>query len=225
MTNKFSSIAVIGAGGLGREIRDAIEACVGRGGPGFAGFLDDTAVGDDVIGDVRSAAALAPKTGVIIAIGEPAVRYSVANRLSATSNWTTVVHPSAVVSTRATVAEGSFVAPLSYVGAGAVVGSHAVINVHSQVGHDASTGAFVTLSPMCALNGGAVVGDGCFLGTAATVGVAVHLGRWSKVAAGARVTSSTGEGHLLTGNPATGRAMFRPPLERADDESEIASAE
>lgn len=211
MNPTLKNAVVIGAGGLGREVRDAIEDAAETGGPAFAGFLDDAATGPDVLGPVSLASTLPADTGFIVAIGDPGVRRQLVLGLGSLDRWITVIHPTAVVSKRATVGAGCFLAPLSYVGAGAVLGDHVVVNVHSQVGHDATAGTFSTLSPMCALNGHSILGEGCFLGTSASVGVGVEIGQWTKVAAGARVTKSVGDGFLLTGNPAAGRAMFRRP--------------
>jgi acetyltransferase EpsM len=205
-----SEIVVIGAGGLGREVRDAIDAAQARGGPEFVGFLDDYAEGPEVIGTVSAMGSIA-SVCYVVAIGDSAVRAGVVGGAPPNVEFASVVHPAAVVSPRATVGPGVFVAPLAYIGPGAIVGAHTIVNVHSQVGHDAVTGEFVTLSPLVALNGHSIVGQGSFLGSVSAVDIGVSVGRWSKVAAGSRVTRSAGDGFLLVGNPAKGRQMFQLP--------------
>jgi sugar O-acyltransferase (sialic acid O-acetyltransferase NeuD family) len=204
-----SEIVVIGAGGLGREVRDAVEAAALHGGPRFGGFLDDAANGSEVIGSLERIGSL-PFARYIVAIGDCAVRADIVRRSPKHVHFASVIHPAAVVSPRADIGPGVFVAPMAYVGTNARVGSHSIVNVHAQVGHDAKTGEFATLSPQSTMNGNSSIGEGCFLGTAAVVLVGVNVGRWSKVSAGSCVTKSVGEGFLLKGNPATGRQMFRP---------------
>jgi acetyltransferase EpsM len=213
------SVIVIGAGGLGREVRDAVDASQAFGGPRFGGFLDDFTEGPEVVGKLSAMGTFA-STSYIVAIGDPAARASVISSAPPNIEFASLIHPAAVVSPSASVGVGVFIAPMAYVGSGAIVGPHTVVNVHAQVGHDAATGQFVTLSPQVALNGHCVVGEGCFLGTASMVAKGVTIGRWSKVATGACVMRSTGEGFLLAGNPAKGRQMFRPPQALTQTHSE-----
>lgn len=200
-----TEVLIVGAGGLGREARDAMETSTRHR---FAGFLDDDRSLPDVVGSLDDEAAIGTH-GLIIAIGDPAVRLSVLARLGAGARFVTVVHSSAVVSPSASIGAGCLVSALSYVGPRARIGNHVLVNVHAEVGHDSVIGDFATLSPMAVTNGAVRLGEGVFMGTQASVGVGVSVGRWSKVASGARVDGDVGEGFLVAGNPARGRRLFR----------------
>jgi acetyltransferase EpsM len=196
-------IVIVGAGGLGSEVRDAIDAVVSLE---FVGYLDDHRLASDVLGPV-TAGSIPDGAAVVVAVGESTIRRQLLGRLGS-ADFVTVVHPSAVVSPSATIGVGSYVAAFCFVGPNATVGRSAMINVHAEVGHDATVGHFVTISPQAALNGGSRVGDGCFLGHAASIAPGVTVGAWSKIAAASRVTVNVDDGWLVTGNPARGRRMF-----------------
>jgi acetyltransferase EpsM len=200
-------IVVAGAGGLGSEIRDAIECASSL--PIFAGFLDDVP-GPEVIGSIT------PETvpqdcALVLAMGDSRIRHMISLRFTAFDRWATVCHPSSVVSPRANVGVGSYIGAFAYIGPDACVGAHTVINIQSQVGHGSTLGDFVTLSPYAATNGTVTLGKGVFLGTAATVAPGVRIGDWTNVAAGSRVTKDFGALHLLHGNPARGREIYCAP--------------
>jgi sugar O-acyltransferase (sialic acid O-acetyltransferase NeuD family) len=198
-------VVVIGAGGLGEEVRD----CISAAGRVFAGFLDDGGA-SGAIGPVDPCS-VPDDAFAIIAIGDPETRLRIVQRFRAFDRWAIVVHPTAVVSPRSHIGRGTFVGPLAYVGPLADVGAHVVINVHAEVGHHAVVRDFATLSPLAALNGGVILGEGAFLGTAATIEPRLRIGAWSRISAASHASATCGEGTLLHGNPARGRQMFRPP--------------
>lgn len=209
----ITEVVVIGAGGLGREVRDAIDAVERDSGMlRFRGYLDDSSDLADVLGSTDLVPHFDISTGFLVAVGDPGLRKELVNRIGA-RRFVSVIHSTAVVSASASVAAGTFIAPFAYVGAGARVGGHSIVNVHAQVGHDARVGEFASLSPLATLSGGSEVGIGCFLGTAALLDVGVTVGEWSKVSAGAWVTKDVVPGSLVAGNPAVSRRMFRLPSE------------
>ena len=208
----MTTVVIAGAGGLGREIADSVEAAAAAGGPTLRGFLDDGAASGDWSHLGRcDPASVTDDDRLIIGVGDPVVRHRLAETMGTGIGYHTVIHPTAVVSPRAELGAGVFVAPFAYVGPGARIGDHAVLNIYAGVGHDAVVGRCAVLSPYATLNGHAEVGEGCFLGTGAIVTVAVTIGAWSKVGAGAVAMRDAPGGSLLIGTPAKGRTMFKPP--------------
>jgi sugar O-acyltransferase (sialic acid O-acetyltransferase NeuD family) len=205
-----SGIVIAGAGGLGSEIRDALD-CESSTSP-FVGYLDDVP-GPNVIGPI-SPEVVPESCHLILAIGDGRTRHSLVRRFANFDRWATVFHPKSFVSPRAAIGHGCYVGAFAYVGPGAVLGRHSIVNIQSQVGHDAKFGAFVTLSPYAATNGAVTLGDGVFLATAATVAPGVKIGSWTNAAAGSRVTKDIPSLHLVHGNPAKGRELYDLPPER-----------
>lgn len=215
------NVAIVGAGGFGREVlghlRDAEKLGAAAKAVGF--FDDDPAslegfdVGLRVIGPTVSIADLPSGIdSVIIAIGEPRTR-AILKALADESgvDLVSVVHPSARLTSRSLVGAGSVLGPFAFVGVDSRVGDNVVLNAYASVGHDATVGDHSVLSSYTAITGGCVIGSGVFTGTHATVTPGVTIGAWSKVAAGSVVTSDAPDCSLLVGNPAKGRVMFRAP--------------
>jgi len=215
-------LLIVGAGGFGREVyayaRDA-ERDHADGAP-FEGvhFLDDRPDALDgfpvearVLGDVDDGP-IGPDDRVIVAVGDPATRFGLVQRLEARgARFATVVHPRAYVAAGARIGPGAVLAPFAFVGPSAEVGPHVVLNTYASAGHDAVIGAFGVLCPYSVINGGVRLSDGVFMGTHATVVVGRQVGAWSKIGAGAVALRDVEAGTLLIGNPGKGRALFGPP--------------
>ncbi|HLO76881.1 MAG TPA: NeuD/PglB/VioB family sugar acetyltransferase [Magnetospirillum sp.] len=218
MTAPVTTIVVVGAGGLGREVavyvRDAIAAGTLRA--DLRGFLDDTdadpaALGVDVpvLGPIDAYRPL-PGDGVVIAVGDPAARRALADRLAARgARFVALVHPLAYVAQAAAVADGAIVAPFATIGTGARLGAHCLINTHAGIGHDAVVGECCAVSPHAVINGGARLGQGVMIGSGAVVVPRLKIGDGAQVAAGAVVLSDVAAGVMVWGNPA--RPMPRVP--------------
>lgn len=215
-------VIIYGGGGFGLEVeaylRDAAAVAGPEGAPGIVGVIDQ---GTPRLADFLTPAdqlrhfgsledcALGCDDAVVVAIGDPAVRLSIAGRLDAIgARLATVIHPTAYVAESATVEPGAIVGPFAFVGPKACVRRHAVLNTYASVGHDAVLGEGSVLSPYSALNGSAEVGRGCFLGTGASISPRGVLGDRSKISAGSVLTGRTEPGSLVHGNPGQARVMF-----------------
>jgi len=208
-----ASIAVVGGGGLGSEIIDAIRVLESMGHHRFVGVLDnrpDAVDSSKYLGPIE-VASIAADHQLIMAIGDPEIRLRLVERLGPTVNYASVIHPTAVISPSATIGAGVFVGPFAFVGPNAIVADHAVLNIYSSVGHDAQLGRGAVLSPYATLNGHSTVGEGGFLGTSAAVGISVVVGAWSKVSSGVVCSRSCEEGSLIAGPAPKARVMFRRP--------------
>lgn len=211
-------IVLIGAGGFGREVRQYARDAA-RAQPGYfvKGFLDDVppdlealGVPEPVLGDTDSYA-FEENDRALIAIGDPAVRLELAERLERRGvKFVTLVHPLAYVSESATLGTGCIVAPFASIGAHAQMGDHSVLTFYASIGHDARVGRCCGFSPHAVTNGASRLGDGVFLGAYAVVNPRQSVGAGSKVAAGAVVYHAIPSGVLAVGNPAKPRPLWKP---------------
>lgn len=204
-------LIIAGAGGLGREVwsyaRDAIAA--GRLTGEVAGFIDDTnpdlspfGLDGALLGTIDGYAPQ-PDEAVVIGIGTPAHRATVAARLAARgARFVSVIHPLAWVPDTANLAPGCIVAPFATVGPWVSLGPHVLVNTHAVLGHDCVVGACCELAPHSACNGHVHLGDRVFIGSGAVVTARLSVGDDAKVAAGAVVYSDIPPGVTALGNPA-----------------------
>ena len=213
---------MIGAGGLGREVVEAVRAINLRTPTwDLLGFVDDaeglagTTVGSvPVIGPVADLADY-PDARLVLAVGSSAnmfARIRLAARLNlASDRYATVVHPAA------TLAESTSVGPGSVVLAGAVttadvhIGAHVVLMPHVLLTHDDSVGDHSTLAGGARLAGGVRLHEGVYVGAGAVVREHLAIGPWALIGMGAVVITDVPPGEMWAGCPATVRRMVDVP--------------
>lgn len=202
---------IVGAGGFGREVlgfaRDAVAA--GEAGFVIGGFIDDhppSLDNFDVGVGIRCAVkdlVPGPDDVFCIAIGSPAGRLAIADRLNArNASYASVIHPSAVISERAVLGAGCVVGPGAFVSVDAKVGLHVAIGFNAAVGHDAVVGDGSVITGCCIVNGGASLGRGVFLGSHSVVLPRVEVGDGASSNAGSIIMKPAPAGARVGGNPA-----------------------
>lgn len=149
-----------------------------------------------------------------VAIGDPALRQRVVERLKADTALTfpNLIHRTAIVDSSVTLGEGNLILPYSVVCPLASMGAFNVLNLYASLGHEAAIGDFNTLSPYATLNGQAACEHLCFLGSHATLGPGVRMGRAARLSANSFGSKEIPEGGLAFGVPAKTARM------KADDE-------
>jgi sugar O-acyltransferase (sialic acid O-acetyltransferase NeuD family) len=200
-------LVIVGTGGMGREAA-AWVTDVGRGGD-LLGFLDDDAAtrgcevaGLSVFGGTSWLADHAD-VQVVVAIGSPAARAAVVDRLDADGvPLATIVHPSAVVGPRVTLGSGTIVCPLAMLSCDVTVGRAVIVNYGAMVGHDCVLGDACFVAPGVHLAGTVVVGARADVGIGASVIQGVAIGADAVVGAGAVVIRDVPEGATVVGVPA-----------------------
>ena len=148
---------------------------------------------------------------VIVAIGAPRDRESVASRLlDLGRRFASVIHPTAFIARGAGIGAGTAVLPMAVVHSDAVVGRHAIVNTGAIVEHDCRIGDFAHISPGAQLGGGVWIGTGAHVGIGASVAPGVRIGEWAVVGAGAAVIADVPDGAIVGGVPAQ-------PLRKGND--------
>lgn len=194
---------ILGAGGHGRVVRDALGARPAAFSEREAGARVD---GVPVVSD--AALEKAGPRGLKLANGLGA-RADVSARAALYARFKSrgfrfppVVADSAVVSPTATLAEGSQVLTRAVVHPGAALGEDCVVNTGAVVEHDAVVGAHAFLGPRAVLCGGARVGARAFVGAGAVILPEVKVGEAAVVGAGAVVVRDVPAGARVAGVPA-----------------------
>jgi len=202
-------LVLVGGGALAREIHDWFAPGLAAQGRRFVGYLDDGEAPLRARGrDLPQLGRLAdhrpdPARGLVMAIGAPAGKRAVAERLvAAGGRFAALLHPSAWIAASARIGEGVVASVFAHVSADAVLEDFAMLNGHASVGHDVRLGAFSTLSGHVDLTGAVRIGEGCFLGSGARVLPGLTLGAGCTVGAGAVVMRDAPAGSTLYAAPA-----------------------
>lgn len=206
----MNRVLIVGAGGLGREVLDIVEACISGGQDlEFVGFLDDGAVDaaalarrgavhlglTELIGQLEAA--------IVIGIGSPSVRRKIDERVMRAGNLViTVAHPSASVGADNRIGPGAVLCAGSRMTTNITVGRHFHLNLNSTVGHDCVIGNYVSVFPGATISGDVQLGDGVTIGTGANVIQGITIGEGTTVGAGAVVVRDLPANVTAVGSPA-----------------------
>lgn len=206
-------LLVVGAGGLGREVAEAVRAMNAQQ-PTWAllGFLDDapglagtTVGGVPVLGPV-DAVAEHPDAMLVLTVGSSAnlqSRPRIADRLGVEDDrYATVVHPAATIAASTTLGPGTVVLAGVVTTADVEIGAHVVLMPQVLLTHDDRVGDHATLAGGVKLAGGVRIEEGAYLGAGSTVREYLTVGGYALVGMGAVVTTDVPPGEVWAGCPA-----------------------
>jgi acetyltransferase EpsM len=203
-------ILIVGAGGQGQVLADALLYAVEAGQPVLpTGFLDDNPllVGTEVLGlpVLGPLAALPhfPHDALLLGIGNNHLRRRLYEQFCrAGERFATLYHPTAIVGHNVVVGAGTYIGAYTVVAASSQVGDNTIIHGGSIIGHHNQIGSHVHIAPGVHTAGDVVIGEGAMLGIGANVIPQRHIGAWSVVGAGALVHRDVAAGATVVGVPA-----------------------
>jgi len=198
-----SKIYIIGAGGHGQVILDALL----KGGLCPAGFIDDNIpvgrriLGVPVVGNIANAKRLEGK--FVIAIGDNKTRKRIAEMLNfPDERYFTVIHPSTIIGNNVKIGAGSMIIGGVVINTQTIIGKHTIINTSVSLDHHNEIGNFVHIAPGTHTGGNVKVEEGTFVGIGTSIIPGKKIGKWTIVGAGAVVISDIPEYSVAVGIPA-----------------------
>ncbi|MQA30970.1 MAG: transferase [Luteitalea sp.] len=203
------NVLLLGAGGHGQVVADAIRAQTAAGEDiRFLGYCDDRAetlravLGEEMLGTLADREQI-PHDALIVAIGANSLRRRIFEQATGRGARTAVAkHPSAVVSTAARVHDGSMICAGVVINTQAVIGANAIINTAATVEHHCRIGSHAHVAPGARLGGNVEVGEGALIGIGAVVLPGKKIGAWAIVGAGAVVIDDVPAHATVVGVPA-----------------------
>jgi UDP-N-acetylbacillosamine N-acetyltransferase len=163
-------VLVYGSRLFGQVVRCLVEDC----GHEFAGFIDDTYEGEDVLGSFAAVQQThAPSEyGCVNAVGysDLSARRDVTGRIrGAGYTMPILVHPRAYISSTSSAGPGTFVMAGALVDCRVTLSDNVVVWPGVCVSHDCNIGPNTFLSPNCTVCGDCRVGADCFVGAGAVI--------------------------------------------------------
>ena len=173
-------LLIVGAGGHGRSVAEAVLAA---GSFQLVGFADDAApglkrvAGLPVLGTTAGLARYRQHADAsIVAVGNNRPREALYRQAEiAGFDMITVVHPASVVSPQAIIGAGSALMAGCIIGTGAVLGVGAIVNCGAVIDHDCQVEDFGHLAVRTAMAGGAVLGRAAWLQPGAILGYGARV--------------------------------------------------
>lgn len=131
-------------------------------------------------------------TDVVIGIGHPQVRRTIAYQLSTAGfGFPNLIHPSVEIDNRCvSIGQGNIVTKGVVMTCDIQIGDFNIFNWNSTIGHDVSIGSYNVINPGCNVSGCVVISDACLIGTGTQVLERRTIARDIVIGAGAVVTRS-----------------------------------
>lgn len=202
-------IAIIGAGGLGREVLTLISALSEWNATGY--YDDNLSKGTiiknlPVLGSVQDLADLEENYNVVIAIGDVNAKQRVIEKLKHRNqiHYPVLIHPHAILQEHLSIAmgAGTVIAAGSILTADIKIGNHVLINLNCTVGHGSIIGNYCSVMPGVNIAGNVVIGNQVLIGSGSNLLPGISVGDHARIGAGAVVTKSVLSDKTVVGIPA-----------------------
>jgi len=206
----MKDIVIIGVGGFGREVAEAIkDVNKKRKTWRIKGFLDE----DDklynkkingylVLGNLEW---LKKNKDVycVVAIGDPKTKEDIVNKVGENSGrFVSIIHPSVIMSDFVEIGEGTIICAGSILTTNIQIGKHVIINLNCTIGHDVKIGDYSSIMPDVSINGEDIIGESVYIGTNASLKEAVEIGEKTVIGAGSVVINDMPKNVTAVGVPA-----------------------
>ena len=206
----FKDLVVYGAGGMGRELMWQLNDPASEK-FNILGFIDDDPEkqgkiinGYPVVGDTDWLLKISHEICVVVAVGNPAVRRSVVEKLKLNSNilFPNIIAPDVKISEFVRLGEGCIICYGNIITVNIEIGDFFISNRCCTVGHDCIIGDYVTLNPMASISGNVTVESCVDIGTGANIIQGKTIGTNTVIGAGAVVVRDIPSGSTAVGVPA-----------------------
>lgn len=211
----MKKIAIIGAGGFGREVLGIIRD-IGSLRP--VGFLDNnshligkTIDGCTVLGNDYMLRDLVSQgiDSVFIALSDGRIRkrlYSMCTEIGL--YLPNLVHPMAYVSSETHIGHGNVFYPGCVVMPGCQIGNCVLVNAGATIGHDSKIGDFCNINPGANVAGRVTLQEGVFVGIGACLRENVTVSEYAIIGAGSVVVTDVPGNTTFYGVPARERSKL-----------------
>jgi len=197
-------LGIYGAGGLGREVLILAQQLNGASRWEGIFFIDDITEENMVSGVpvYRFAQLDLSHTEIVIAIGEPAARQKLAERVLTKTGLATLIHPSAFIPKGTHIGAGAIICDHAFISCDVFIAENTLIQPHASVGHDTHIGAHSVICGNVTLAGRCVLGRRIFIGMNSAIKEKTLLGDDVIIGMGSAVFSNIIQESIARGNPA-----------------------
>ncbi|MDZ7648825.1 MAG: NeuD/PglB/VioB family sugar acetyltransferase [Cytophagales bacterium] len=206
----LKDIAIVGAGGLGKEIAVLIHQINQKELTwNVIGFYDDAVpLGTKVarhlvLGKVSELRSIDYNLNVVVAVGDPIIKLKIVSEITNPKIlFPVLIHPMAGVGLGIELGSGTIITAGCQLTIDIKTGDHVLINLNSTIGHDVTIGNYTCIMPGVHLSGFVSVEDHVLIGTGASVLQHLRIGSGARVGAGAIVTKNVASNSTVKGVPA-----------------------
>ena len=207
----MKKIAIIGAGGFGREVKMLIDQInVVSPKYTFIGYYDDGKEegilinGFPVLGKVSDLNTVSEEITVALALGNPVYKKNVVGLVENQNiSFETLIHPSVLIGNdEVSIGKGTVICAGNIITCNISIKDYVTLNLACTIGHDTVLEDFVSLMPGVNISGEVVLEEAVYVGTGAKIINRVSVGKNTTIGAGAVVSKSIPENCTAVGIPA-----------------------
>lgn len=207
----MKDIAIIGAGGFGREVKMLIDQ-INQHTPlyNFIGYYDDGYAVNElvnkspVLGGIDAINLVDKPVSLVCAIGMPALKKKLLSKITnPLISFPTLKHPNVIIgSDDVSMDEGCIICAGNIITVNINIGKHVIFNLGCTVGHDTVIKDYCSFMPAVNISGEVIIEEGVYAGTGAKIINKLEVGEWTIVGAGAVVYNALPGHCTAVGNPA-----------------------
>jgi sugar O-acyltransferase (sialic acid O-acetyltransferase NeuD family) len=140
---------------------------------------------------------------VIVAIGDPELRYNMVQKLPKNTKYFTFIHPSSqILGDDISIGEGSIICAGSILTTNIKIGNHAHINLNTTIGHDCIIGDYFTTAPGVNISGNCKIYNMVYVGTNSSIKQGVWINSLTTIGLNAGVVKHITDPGIYVGTPA-----------------------
>lgn len=207
MNNK---IAIIGAGGFGREVKWLIDSInLQKKQWDFIGYYDDD-LGERknieqklVLGSIGELNNVDESLAVVIAIGNPKIKKKIVEQINNSNLYfPSLVHPNCLIGNNVTIGQGAVICANNILTCDIIIEDFVTLNLACTVGHDAIIKSYCSIMPTVNVSGEVFMEECVYVGTGAKIINQINIGFHSTIGSGAVVIKDVPRNSISVGVPA-----------------------
>ncbi len=193
---KLKNIAIIGTGGLGREVLGIIKSINKESTTwNFIGFYDDNVSdkminGYPILDNIDSLNSKEENLAIVIGIGNPIIKEKIRKKITNSYiTFPTLIHPSVVIYDETVLlGRGVVIAANCVLTVNINIGDFTYINTSSVIAHDTEIGKYSMIMPTVSISAGGIIGDGVYIGNGVKIDYYVSIESNTTIKAGSVLT-------------------------------------
>ncbi len=204
----MTDIAILGAGGFGREVNLIIQQLIKKYNDyNFIGFFDEVdktkEFGEYYLGDLNKLNSWAERISIAIAVGDGRVRKDLVKRITNKNvDFAKLISPYAIINDVMDIGKGSIICAGANFTTNIQVDDFVVVNLNATIGHDCHLSNFSSIMPGANLAGNVTLHNAAFVGSGANVLNGLYVGDSAILGAGAVLTKNLEANKTAVGIPA-----------------------
>lgn len=206
----MKEIAIIGAGGFGREVKMLIDQINQKEKQyEIIGFFDDKPYSEkinglDYLGKLEDVNKWNSQLSIAVAIGDPKTKKKIVESITNSNiDFPNIIHPNVLIGDDSvSLGKGNIICAGVIITVNIQIDDFVILNLSCTVGHDTVINSYSSFMPSINVSGEVHIEEGVYVGTGAKIINQLSIGQYTIVGAGAVVSKSLPEKCTAVGIPA-----------------------